>query len=139
MPISYLPCQLDVAAASSAVVVIFVILFLFSHKGRQWSGGRTKGREEMTSTTMTATKKNFVRRPGTLADDILESIWWALCQVASRMIAGQDAHHSLCLIPVMDMTNHDVCGKVHRIDWHGEAQGRLLCTTLLCQPRCDRQ
>ena len=50
---------------------------------------------------------NFARRPGTPAEDVVENIRWALCQVASRAIAGRDAHGSLRLVPVMDMINHD--------------------------------
>lgn len=36
-----------------------------------------------------------------------ENIEWALCQVASRGIAGSQKHGSLRLIPLVDMINHD--------------------------------
>lgn len=44
-------------------------------------------------------------RPG--ADDVVENVRWALCQVASRAVAGREEHGSLRLVPVMDMINHD--------------------------------
>ena len=47
----------------------------------------------------------FIDHPsGTSAVD---NISWALCQVASRGIAGSQKHGALRLIPLMDMINHD--------------------------------
>ncbi len=40
---------------------------------------------------------NFARRPGTPAEDVVDNIRWALCQVASHTTA----HGSLRLVPVM--------------------------------------
>lgn len=60
----------------------------------------------VTLSTATA-DMNFARRPGSPAEDVTENIRWALCQVASRAIAGRDAHGSLRLVPIMDMINHD--------------------------------
>lgn len=37
----------------------------------------------------------------------LDNIKWALCQVASRAIAGSEKHGALRLIPVVDLINHD--------------------------------
>ena len=37
----------------------------------------------------------------------VENIQWALCQVASRAIAGSQAFGSLRLVPLMDILNHD--------------------------------
>ena len=36
-----------------------------------------------------------------------DSLQWALCQVASRAMAGSDRHGPLRLIPLLDMVNHD--------------------------------
>ena len=64
---------------------------------------------ELIATTLsTATAHmNLARRHGSPAEDVTDNIRWALCQVASRAIAGQSAHGSLRLVPVMDMINHD--------------------------------
>mmetsp|Transcript_10786 Transcript_10786/g.13780 ORF Transcript_10786/g.13780 Transcript_10786/m.13780 type:complete len:178 (-) Transcript_10786:12-545(-) len=40
-------------------------------------------------------------------EDVTENIRWALCQVASRAVAGRENHGSLRLVPMMDMINHD--------------------------------
>ena len=38
---------------------------------------------------------------------VTENIQWALCQVASRAIAGRERHGSLRLVPIVDLINHD--------------------------------
>jgi len=40
--------------------------------------------------------------------DVTTNIRWALCQVASRAVAGRDEHGSLRLVPMMDIINHDL-------------------------------
>jgi hypothetical protein len=64
---------------------------------------------ELIATTLaTATADmNLAKRHGSPAEDVIDNIRWALCQVASRAIAGRSAHGSLRLVPVMDMINHD--------------------------------
>jgi len=49
--------------------------------------------------------ETLAKRQG--ADDVTENIRWALCQVASRAVAGRESHGGLRLVPVMDMINHD--------------------------------
>lgn len=48
----------------------------------------------------------YLSTPSTMSS--LDNIKWALCQVASRAIAGSDKHGSLRLVPVIDLINHDV-------------------------------
>lgn len=40
--------------------------------------------------------------------DVTTNIRWALCQVASRAVAGREEYGSLRLVPMMDMINHDL-------------------------------
>lgn len=48
---------------------------------------------------------SFLKHPnGVSAED---NIQWALCQVASRAIAGSQEHGALRMVPLMDMINHD--------------------------------
>jgi len=53
-----------------------------------------------------ASSETLAKRPG--VEDITENIRWALCQVASRAVAGREDYGRLRLVPVMDMINHDV-------------------------------
>ncbi|CAJ1941658.1 unnamed protein product [Cylindrotheca closterium] len=48
---------------------------------------------------------SFLQHPKGVSQ--LENIEWALCQVASRAIAGSQKHGSLRLIPLVDLINHD--------------------------------
>jgi hypothetical protein len=48
---------------------------------------------------------SFLQHPTDLSAQ--ENIEWALCQVASRGIAGSQKHGSLRLIPLVDIINHD--------------------------------
>ena len=48
---------------------------------------------------------NFLQHPKSVSQ--LENIEWAMCQVASRAIAGSRKHGSLRLIPLVDLINHD--------------------------------
>lgn len=48
---------------------------------------------------------SFLQHPKSVPQ--LENIEWALCQVASRAIAGSQKHGSLRLIPLIDLINHD--------------------------------
>jgi len=61
--------------------------------------------ERIVGTFSRAFSEVLAKRPG--VEDITENIRWALCQVASRGVAGNEAHGSLRLIPMMDMINHD--------------------------------
>jgi hypothetical protein len=47
----------------------------------------------------------FIQHPKGLS--AAENLQWALCQVASRGIAGSQKHGALRMVPVMDMMNHD--------------------------------
>ena len=59
---------------------------------------------ELITTLATATAEmNFSRRSGAPAEDVIENIRWALCQVASRATV----RGSLRLVPVMDKVNHN--------------------------------
>ncbi|KAL3945613.1 MAG: hypothetical protein SGBAC_000268 [Bacillariaceae sp.] len=48
---------------------------------------------------------SFLQHPKGVSQ--LKNIAWALCQVASRAIAGSQKHGSLRLIPLVDLINHD--------------------------------
>lgn len=48
--------------------------------------------------------------------NVVENIRWALCQVASRAVAGNKKHGSLRLVPMMDLINHDeAADKFHEV------------------------
>ena len=61
--------------------------------------------ERIVNTLAHASAKTLATRPG--VEDVTDNIRWALCQVASRAVAGKEKHGSLRLIPVLDMVNHD--------------------------------
>lgn len=61
--------------------------------------------ERIVQSLSRATGENLAKRPG--VEDVTENIRWALCQVASRAIAGREHLGSLRLVPVLDMINHD--------------------------------
>jgi hypothetical protein len=47
---------------------------------------------------------------------LIESLRWALCHVASRAVAGKEAHGRLRLVPMMDLINHDeAADKFHEV------------------------
>ena len=48
---------------------------------------------------------SFLEHPNGVS--AVDNIQWALCQVASRAIAGSQAFGSLRLVPLMDIINHD--------------------------------
>jgi len=48
--------------------------------------------------------------------NVVENLRWALCQVASRAVAGNKKHGSLRLVPMMDLINHDeAADKFHEV------------------------
>ena len=55
---------------------------------------------------------------------VTENIQWALCQVASRAIAGYERHGSLRLVPVVDLINHDAAAGAF-IELTGKERRRL--------------
>eukprot|EP00579_Thalassiosira_antarctica_P010457 CAMPEP_0201911936 /NCGR_PEP_ID=MMETSP0903-20130614/2732_1 /ASSEMBLY_ACC=CAM_ASM_000552 /TAXON_ID=420261 /ORGANISM="Thalassiosira antarctica, Strain CCMP982" /LENGTH=749 /DNA_ID=CAMNT_0048446767 /DNA_START=189 /DNA_END=2438 /DNA_ORIENTATION=+ len=61
--------------------------------------------ERIVVTLSRASGETLATRPG--VEDVTENIRWALCQVASRAVAGRESYGSLRLVPVMDMMNHD--------------------------------
>ncbi|KAL7543101.1 hypothetical protein ACHAXR_012420 [Thalassiosira sp. AJA248-18] len=61
--------------------------------------------ERIVVTLSRSSSDTLAKRPG--VEDVTENIRWALCQVASRAIAGREKHGSLRLVPVVDMINHD--------------------------------
>lgn len=69
---------------------------------------KAAGMAEQIVSTLSSFDAPLATRPGTSAEDITENIRWALCQVASRAIAGRETHGSLRLVPIMDLINHDV-------------------------------
>ena len=69
---------------------------------------KAAGMMEQIVSTLASFDAPLATRPGTSAEDITENIRWALCQVASRAIAGRETHGSLRLVPIMDLINHDV-------------------------------
>jgi hypothetical protein len=51
--------------------------------------------------------------------NLIESLRWALCHVASRAVAGKEAHGRLRLVPMMDLINHDeAADKFHEVVWN---------------------
>lgn len=48
--------------------------------------------------------------------NLVDSIRWALCQVASRAVAGKERYGRLRLVPMMDLINHDeAADKFHEL------------------------
>jgi hypothetical protein len=48
---------------------------------------------------------HFLRTPEGVA--VVHNLQWAMCQVASRAIAGTEKHGALRLVPMLDLINHD--------------------------------
>lgn len=72
-----------------------------------WPGELLKATQyaERISYALSQDYGSFLQHPKGVSQ--LENIEWALCQVASRAIAGSQKHGSLRLIPLVDLINHD--------------------------------
>mmetsp|Transcript_4384 Transcript_4384/g.7577 ORF Transcript_4384/g.7577 Transcript_4384/m.7577 type:complete len:744 (+) Transcript_4384:68-2299(+) len=100
-------CALNPASRQSVVDVVTALSVEMGTDVVGWPNEISKAAEvaERIVSTFSAQYKIFVATPPGI--NFIDSLRWALCHVASRAVAGREAHGRLRLVPMMDLINHD--------------------------------
>jgi len=109
-------CALHPASRQSVVDVVTALSVEMGTDVVGWPNEISKAADvaERIIQTLSSQYKLFLASPPGI--NFIDSIRWALCHVASRAVAGREAHGRLRLVPMMDLINHDeAADKFHEV------------------------
>lgn len=109
-------CALHPASRQSVVDVVTALSVEMGTDVVGWPNEISKASEvaERIVSTLSNQYKIFLATPPGI--NLIDSLRWALCHVASRAIGGREAHGRLRLVPMLDLINHDeAADKFHEV------------------------